>query len=456
VILPTAYSGKHVGVFGLARSGVAAARALEAAGANVWAWDDNAQRRDAVQHLAVDLMTAQLERLDALMLAPGVPLTHPEPHPLVIRAQKAGVPIISDFDLFEAARDTLPACKTVAITGTNGKSTTTALICHMLRQAGVPAVMGGNIGTGVTALEPLPNGGVYILEMSSFQIDLTQYFQPDIAVLLNLSTDHLDRHGTMENYAAAKQRLLHLNPQAAVILGVDDAYCRAMQPAVQGRVNTISGFSAPDSDFTVANGKLMVHRSEAGGLDVAGIPTLQGAHNGQNMAAAYAVGRLLGLDDDVILAGLRSFPGLAHRQELVPGRSGITYVNDSKATNMDAAKRGIASFRAVHWLAGGLYGGDTPPQPEDIAGSDIKAAYFYGQDKQVFQDAFGDSLPSEIYIDMQTAFEAADAAAEDGDVVLLSPASKAFDLYRDFEARGDAFKAMVAQAAMRARRGGER
>lgn len=444
MIIPAQYKGRQIGVFGLARTGQAAVAALEAAGACVTAWDDDAARRTAVGGSVVDLMTADLSRMEAIVLAPGVPLTHPAPHPLVARAKAAGIPLISDLDLFEVARAGLANHVCVGITGTNGKSTTSALIDHMISFAGRPSALGGNIGTAVLALEPLPPGGTYVLELSSFQLDLTRALHVNIAVQLNISPDHLDRHGTMEAYVAAKRRLFDMQrPSALAIVGVDDAHGVALADdlgAAGRRVVRISAREALPGGVFAIGGWLYdaVTGEPTPILNLAEAPNLAGQHNAQNAAAAYMVGRTLGLDRNSLADGLKSFPGLAHRQQLVAVHEGVRFINDSKATNVAAAERALATFGHIHWIAGGL------ASEEDLAPlvahtERMTRAYLIGEAAPRFAAALEGSVPTVHAGDLDSAVSAAAAAAVAGDVVLLSPACKAFDQFDNFEARGDAF-----------------
>lgn len=444
MITASTYRGKTIGVFGLARTGVAAVEALRTSGADVWAWDDAQVRRDTVGKAAKDLYRADFSKLDALLLAPGVPLTHPKPHALVDKAKAAGVPLISDFDIFEAARASLPTHHCVAITGTNGKSTTTALIGHMVAACGRPVAVGGNIGRGVLSLDTLPHGGVYVFEMSSFQLDLTRSFKADIGVLLNLSPDHLDRHGDMAGYTAAKKRLFDMQQGAGVaVLGCDDADTRGVASALTGERVAVSG-GGQDGDVYTADGTLMdrMDGKPVAVGHIADIATLQGAHNCQNAAAAYAVGRKLGFAPADIFKAFESFKGLAHRQELIADRDGIQFINDSKATNVDAAARALSSFDSIHWIAGG--------RPKDKSfealmafKSRIKHAYLLGEAADALAQMLKGYVSYSDCRDMAEAVEMAAGQAEAGDTVLLSPACTAFDQFTDFEARGEAFRAAV-------------
>ena len=427
----TAYANRTVAVFGLARSGRAVARALLAGGANVLAWDDGAAARQASGLELADLDAADWSSIAALILSPGVPLTHPAPHRLVSRALAAGVPVLGDVELFLRAR---PAgTRVVGITGTNGKSTTTALIGHLLQAAGVPVAIGGNIGTAVFDLPALPAGGVYVLEMSSFQIDLTPGWAADVGLLLNATPDHLDRHGTMEHYVAVKERLIA--GSATKLVGVDDDWCRAI--AARHKATTVS--VGGTADYAVIDGRLGI-------FDLRDLPTLRGAHNWQNAAFAVAAALALGLPQSGIAAALRTFPGLAHRMERVGQIGNVVFVNDSKATNADAAAKALAAYDTIYWIAGGK------PKEGGIAGLDawhkhIRHAYLIGVAAADFAATLAGKVPSTIAGTLDVAVSAAHADAisdgEAGAVVLLSPACASYDQFKDFEQRGDAFRDLV-------------
>jgi len=423
VITAPAYQGKTIGVFGLARTGIAAVEALVASGATVWAWDDSAERVAGVGAVAVDLYAADFAGLDALMIAPGVPLTHPVPHALVEKAKAANVPIIGDMDIFEAARAVLPRHKVVAITGTNGKSTTSALVAHILLFAGRSVALGGNIGTGVLSLEALADGGTYIFEVSSYQIDLMHSFSPDIAVLLNISPDHLDRHGSMAGYVRAKARLFDLlDSRALAVINPADRYCADITRRVKCPLAPIPNMA----DI----------------VDMKSCPTLMGDHNRENAAVAYAICHALGLKDDEIIKGLQSFPGLAHRQEHVATSAGVLYVNDSKATNVEAAVKALASFNNIHWIAGGR---SKEKGLDDLMPylARVKAAYLIGEAANDFEASLTGFVPVHNVGTLRKAIITAAANAVEGDVVLLSPACAAFDQFENFEVRGSAFASDV-------------
>jgi len=421
--------GKTVALFGLGGSGLATARALMAGGTELTCWDDNPDTVEKAKAEGIpvgDLHDLDWSRVDSLVLAPGVPLTHPKPHWSADLARAADVEIIGDVELFCRERRVLAAkAPLVAITGTNGKSTTTALIAHILRETGRDVRLGGNIGTPILQLEPPAEHLFHVVECSSYQIDLAPSLDPSIGVLLNLSPDHLDRHGTMDNYADIKARLLEGSDYA--ICGIDDDYCRRIAiglEADQARIETIS----------VTGG--------GPGLDLSGAPSLRGAHNLQNALAAAAACRALGLSDDDIRAGLNSFPGLAHRMQIIARRGAALFVNDSKATNADAAEKSLSSFSSIHWIAGGLpkEGGIEPLRP--LFGR-LAKAYLIGEAAPAFAATLGEAVPYEISgtLDTAVAHAAADAAASNSGepVVLLAPAAASFDQFRNFEKRGEAF-----------------
>ena len=355
------FQGEKVAVMGLARSGLVAAQALQQGGATVMAWDDVAAKRDAAAAAGVpivDLGTADFAGVKVLVLSPGIPHTYPKPNPVAARARAAGAQIIGDIELLARSR---PKARYIGITGTNGKSTTTALIGHIVAQAGRRVAIGGNLGTPALALAPLGADGVYVLEMSSYQLELTESLAFDVAVLLNITPDHLDRHGGMDGYIAAKRRIFsrQKNPQTAII-GVDDAPSRRMAEALarlgEQRVVPISAEGCAPGGVYVENGWLIDDMAGTAKrvLELRRAARLPGAHNWQNAAAAYAATRALGIDTAVVIDGIIGFAGLAHRQELVATIDGIAYVNDSKATNADATAKALACYDAIYWIAGGV------------------------------------------------------------------------------------------------------
>jgi UDP-N-acetylmuramoylalanine--D-glutamate ligase len=453
------FNGRKVALFGLGGSGLSTARALAAGGADVAAWDDNADARaraGAAGISLVDLAAADWSNYASFVLAPGVPLTHPKPHWTVALAKAAGIEIIGDIELFCRERAALaPRARLVAITGANGKSTTTALLAHILRAAGRDVEMGGNIGVPILELKPPSEHSIHVIECSSFQIDLAPSLNPSIGALLNITPDHLDRHGTLENYAAIKERLV---AQADVaLIGVDDAPCRAIAGRLRAnaqhgrpRVVTISAAAAPASDIDVEDCRI-VERGPEGtttSLDLRGAPALRGVHNGQNAAFAFAVARTLGLSLDKIAHGFASFAGLAHRMEQV-GRFGrVLFVNDSKATNADAAEKALLSFSDIFWIAGGKAkeGGIESLRP---LFPKIAKAYLIGAASEEFARTLDGSVP---FMRCETLEVATAAAARDAQassavepVVLLSPACASYDQFANFEQRGDRFRALVAQ-----------
>jgi UDP-N-acetylmuramoylalanine--D-glutamate ligase len=456
VIPVTAFAGKKVAVFGLGGSGLVSASALLAGGADVVAFDDNAQsvaKANAAGIPAADLRQADWSRIAALVLAPGVPLTHPEPHWIVALARNAGVAVIGDIELFCRERAKLaPGAPFVAITGTNGKSTTTALIAHLAASAGLDAHLGGNIGTAILSLQPPRAGRVHVIECSSYQIDLAPSLDPSVGILINLSEDHLDRHGTMEHYAEVKERLVAGVPRnGTAIVGVDDDWCRAIADRLEQagkRVVRISVRHELSNGIYVANGRIM-RTSPAGVTPIAelgGIGSLRGQHNAQNAACAAAAALALGLEPPAIQAGLRSFPGLAHRMEELGRRGAVLYVNDSKATNADSAAQALACFSDIFWIAGGKPKTGGIESLRDFFPR-IRKAYLIGEAAEEFAATLGGAVPHEIAGTLDKALAAAARDAETAParepVVLLSPACASFDQYRNFEARGDAFRALV-------------
>ena len=457
MIRVTTFAGKSVALFGLGASGNATALALVAGGARVSAWDDNADARakaGAAGVPVIDLATADWSEFSALVLAPGVPLTHPEPHWTVARARDAGVEVIGDIELFcrERARHA-PGAPFVAITGTNGKSTTTALLAHLLRAAGRDVAMGGNIGTPILALPEPAADRVHVVEMSSFQIDLTPSLAPTVGILLNLTPDHLDRHGTMDNYAAIKERLVTTAVHAAI--GVDDSYCRAIAGRLRDTGRNLDAFSVEQSipDGWSVDGTRLVSGASWAGLngafaDLAGIGTLRGRHNAQNALAASIAVLRLGVRPEQITAALASFPGLPHRMEQV-GRAGrVLFINDSKATNADSTNKALAAFpRDIYWIAGGKAkeGGIDSLRSYFPR---IAKAYLIGEAATAFAATLGTDVPHEHSGTLAAAVEAAarDASQSSGSepVVLLSPACASYDQFKNFEQRGDSFRQLVA------------
>ncbi|WP_318558171.1 UDP-N-acetylmuramoyl-L-alanine--D-glutamate ligase [Pseudorhizobium pelagicum] len=449
----TTFAGRKVALFGLGGSGLATAQALVAGGAEVTAWDDNP---DSVARASqAGIPTGDLHGLDwsaqaALVLSPGVPLTHPKPHWSVDLARTAGVEIIGDVELFVRERRVhAPDCPFIAITGTNGKSTTTALIAHILKASGRDTQLGGNIGTAILTLDPPKAERYFVVECSSYQIDLAPTLDPTAGILLNLTPDHLDRHGTMQHYAEIKERLGAGSRTA--IVGVDDSFCALIADRIERAgvpVRRISKRSVV-ADGVYAEGSRIFQTdggTSADFVDLDGIDTLKGSHNAQNAAAAIAACRAVGVSADDIRAGLRSFPGLKHRMQPVGRRGCVVFVNDSKATNADAAAPALSSYKRIYWIAGGL------PKEGGIASlaplfPHIVKAYLIGEAAPGFAASLGEAVAYEISgtLEQAVAHASADAAAEGQDAaVLLSPACASFDQYKNFEVRGDAFVSHVA------------
>ncbi|GAB4261142.1 MAG: UDP-N-acetylmuramoyl-L-alanine--D-glutamate ligase [Pararhodobacter sp.] len=450
------FEGRRVGVLGLGRSGLATCAALAAGGAIPCPWDDSPEgraRAEAAGFAPVDLTRAAgLEGLAALVTSPGIPHLYPAPHPVIGAALAAGIPVDNDIGLFFAAlahADEAP--KIVCVTGSNGKSTTTALIAHLLAEAGRDVRMAGNIGTGVLSIDLPDEDGVVVLELSSYQTDLARTLAPDVAVFTNLSPDHLDRHGGMGGYFAAKARLFTQGAPERAVIGVDEAEGRflAMQlaetPGDARVIRISSGQTLRGAGWSVfaRKGFLAEWRNgkQVASIDLREIAGLPGAHNHQNACAAYAAVRSLGLAPRQIEAGLASFKGLPHRSQLVAERNGVKYVNDSKATNVDSAAKALQAFPRIRWIAGGLGkdGGIEALRP--FLGSVVKA-YMIGHSARAFALQLGDT-PHEICETMERAVARAAAEAEPGDVVLLAPAAASFDQYADFEKRGEDFTARV-------------
>ncbi|HLI12695.1 MAG TPA: UDP-N-acetylmuramoyl-L-alanine--D-glutamate ligase [Alphaproteobacteria bacterium] len=445
-------AGRAVAVMGLGKSGAATAEALMRSGAVVWAWDDNAERRKEAEraHIPlVDLRRQELEAAAMLVLSPGIPHSFPFPHPVAARARAAGLEIVCDLELlWRSRRD----ATYVGITGTNGKSTTTALIGHILDRAGKRAQTGGNLGTPALSLAPLEAGGIYVIEASSYQLELTPTLTFDIAVLTNISPDHLDRHGGLAGYIAAKQHIFdrQFGRQTAIV-GIDDDHAREIHRELVARgdriVIPISATRPVADGVSAADGQLIDASDDAAQkiADLTAIATLPGRHNWQNAAAAYAAVKAVGVAPAAIAEGLRSFPGLAHRQELIAVLDGVRYVNDSKATNADAAEKALICYDRVYWIAGG--------RPKEGGIESLRAhfprvahAYLIGEAAEAFARTLDGAVPYSISRTLEAAVAAAhtDARqAKPGAVVLLSPACASWDQFANFEARGERFRALV-------------
>ena len=427
MITSPAWKDRKYAVLGLARSGRATVEALLASGADVLVWDDRAEACEpyAGRCAIGDPLEADLTGFAGVVVSPGVPLNT---HPIKPHADSFGVPVIGDVELFAKARADLPPHKVVGITGTNGKSTTTALTHHILKQASVPTTMGGNIGLPILEQNPLPEGGVYVLELSSYQIDLTFSLDCDVAVLLNITPDHLDRYdGDFQKYAASKSRLLTMQTRGH---------------------NSIARFTDARSLGNFAEGSIasiledvLANRGIAG-EEQADWPSLQGPHNRENAAAAIEICDILGLSSGDIRSGLQTYPGLPHRMERVAEVAGVAYVNDSKGTNTAASAPALAAFDNIHWILGGL--AKEPGLGECEAElSHVKAVYTIGKAGPDFAALLEGRVPVERCETLDCAVSTAAAKAQAGDTVLLSPACASFDQYADFEKRGDHFRALV-------------
>jgi UDP-N-acetylmuramoylalanine--D-glutamate ligase len=453
MILAHTFQGEIVAVMGLARSGLASVRSLVAGGALVWAWDDNACRRIEASELGAqitDLGSTDLAGVSAVVLSPGIPHTHPASHPVAERARAAGVPIIGDIELLVRA---CPEARILGITGTNGKSTTTALIGHILATAGLKAEVGGNIGRPVLEFEPMGSDGIYVLELSSYQLELVPSLACDRAVLLNISPDHLDRHGGLAGYIAAKRRVFEGMPSdGTAVVGVDDDDARALGEAAARiggpRVVNVSGLEVPSAGVGMDESRVTVTTDDQRRVvvDLASARALPGSHNAQNACAATAIALSLGVAPEVIGPALLDFPGLPHRQERVGARDGVAYINDSKATNADAAARALSCYETIYWIVGGISkeGGIEALAPHFDR---IRRAYLIGESTEEFAATLEGRVPYSVSGTLDRALNAADALAhgeaEAGATVLLSPAAASFDQFSSYEVRGDCFRDLV-------------
>jgi UDP-N-acetylmuramoylalanine--D-glutamate ligase len=459
------FEGKDVAVFGLGRSGIATCRALMAGGARVCAWDDNEAARKAAETAGVplvDLNRRDWQTFSALVLSPGIPFRFPEPHRVVRMAQLVGVPVIGDMELFARAVGELREFerpRIVGITGTNGKSTTTALIGHILRVCGKDVRVGGNIGVGVLDLEKLHSGAIYVLELSSYQLDLVESLKCDVAVMLNLSPDHLSRHGGMDGYVQAKRRIFrNQGPADWAIIGVDDTRSQVMctQLSAEGlrKVIPVSAEYGLGRGVSVLDGQLCdsITGRAVAPHDISKARALPGRHNHQNAAAAYATCRALGLEPNDILAAMEIFPGLPHRLETIGVIDGVRFINDSKATNAQAAEQALRAFPNSWWIVGGR------PKEEGIDDlapffPSIRKAYLIGESTEAFARVLAGKLEADksrtIDVAVQAAFEDARASGVPQPVVLFSPACASFDQFRDFEQRGEAFRTAAAKLIKR-------
>ena len=448
----TSFTDRPVAVLGLARSGLAAAAALKAGGADVRAWDDGEAARSAARARGIevaDLSDCDWTEMAALVLSPGIPHTFPKPHPVAAAAIAAGCAIICDIDLLARA---VPDAGYIGITGTNGKSTTTALVGHILKRAGRAAEVGGNIGLPVLDLARLGPDGTYVLELSSYQLERIPSVALDIAVLLNITPDHLDRHGSMDGYVAAKRLIFDRTaPKATAIISLEDPASRGIAMELmmgnRHRIVPISTVARAAGGVFVDRGALIddMDRASVRAIDLATLPTLQGRHNWQNAAAAYAVARTLGIAAETIAAAMHDFPGLPHRQEKIRTIGRVAYINDSKATNTDSAAQALATFERIYWLAGGVF-------KEESLGAiaqylpRVREAFLFGESTPKFASWLkGQVLVSECGTMIEALTRAHETAqkSRDGGVVLLSPACASFDQFRDYEDRGAQFRAQV-------------
>ncbi len=441
--------GSSFVVLGLARSGLATVRALKAADVDFVAWDDNAPARDAAAAEGATIVAPDAidwSKASALVISPGIPNLLPEPHPVAAAARAAGKPLICDVELLARAQ---PDARFIAVTGTNGKSTTTALIGHILKSAGLNCEIGGNIGRGVLDLAPLGENGIYVLELSSYQLELLETFRAHIAVWLNVTPDHLDRHGNMAGYVVAKAHIFaRQKMRDCAVIGIDDEYSVKIYGELRKRpdiaVVPVALKRIVSRGISFESGKVV----DADGfrLDFSETPTLPGAHNAQNVACAWAVCRWLSITRDKIAAGIGTYPGLPHRQERVASAGQVVYINDSKATNADATARALSSYRDIYWILGGQAkeGGVAPLESWFER---IRHAFLIGEASDLFAKQLEGKIPYTRCGDLQSALNAAhdmaQAATGGPSVVLLSPACASWDQWKSYEHRGDAFRAMA-------------
>lgn len=457
----TCFAHQTVGVLGLARSGLSTVRALLQGGAKVWAWDDSVEKRQQLASLSltpVDLLTVDPEKLAALVISPGIPTGLPTVHPVAAIMRQANVPILCDIELLLRMQ---PSTKRIGITGTNGKSTTTHLIGHILKNAEIPSEVGGNIGIPVLDLKALNGTGVYVLELSSFQLELMKTFSFDVGILLNITPDHLDRHGTMTNYVRIKQQIFfHQQTLQTAVIGVDDSYGREqiypfLKKQGQQQVIPISGVGEIKGGVYVKNGQLIDDMSGKARFifPMSQAPALPGSHNAQNAAAAYVACKAAGLDENQMVQGFKNYPGLAHRQELVSTIRQIRFINDSKATNADAAGKALACYHHIYWIIGGR------PKAGGLQGlepllSRVRQAFIIGEAQDEFatylkKNQIPYSQSGTLEIATQEAATMAWREQKKDGVVLLSPACASFDQFRDFEHRGETFKKIVRQLSQK-------
>jgi len=430
MITSPAFADKKFALLGLARSGLSAVRTLAASGAQVTAWDARPEACDEVSDIAeiADPMEIDLEGFDAIVVSPGVPLNR---HPIAKRAEDAGVLIIGDIELFAMARESLPAHRVVGITGTNGKSTVTALVHHMLKSSALPTRMGGNIGLPILSQAPLPPGGVYVLELSSYQIDLTHSLDCEVAALINISPDHLDRYESFDHYARSKARLMAMQKRThhSIFASRDE------------QTQTIANATRPhkaDGCFHMIDSAAMAGQENW--------PSLQGPHNLQNAAVAAVIGEALGLNEAQWRPAFASFKGLEHRMEIVAEIDGVLFVNDSKATNAAATLPALAAYNRIHWIVGGKPKSDNLDECADNF-DHVVMAYTIGEAGPAFAKNLSPHMSAKNCEMLVTAVNQAAKNARRGEVVLLSPACASFDQFKDFEARGDCFKAAVQNLA---------
>ena len=452
MITVTSYTNKSVGVLGLGRSGLSAVRALEAGGSDVWAWDDIEEKRESALLLGIkltNLYRSDLSMIDVLILSPGIPDRYPEPHPLTLKAREAGCEIICDIDLLARENN---VSRFIGISGTNGKSTTTSLIGHILSSADHQVEVGGNFGIPALDLQPLDGDGTYVLELSSYQLERIPSIELDIAVLLNISPDHLERHGGMQGYVSAKKILFdRIRKSSKIIIGMEDKHCRSiclelMLDLGVENIIPIAGSTRVPGGIYVDNGILIddLKNNKAEITDLSNIPRLPGQHNWQNAAAAYAIARSFDIRPSKIADTFKTYEGLAHRQELILSSGGVSFINDSKATNTDSTAKALVCYENIHWIVGGQFKEESLGALQPVLNR-VAHAYLIGRKLDKLENLLDPFVPVSRCGDLASALDIAyhNACLTKPSTILLSPACASFDQFKNFEERGDTFRHLI-------------
>ena len=452
MITVTSFANKSVGVLGLGSSGLSAVRALEAGGSDVWAWDDLEEKRENAKSLGfrlTNLYQSDMTMIDTLILSPGISDRYPKPHPLTIRAREVGCVIICDIDLLARENN---AARFIGISGTNGKSTTTALVGHIFNKENLQVEIGGNYGVPALDLQPLDSKGTYVLEISSYQLERIPCMELDIAILLNISADHLDRHGGMEGYIEAKKILFKRSKEGSkTIIGMEDSHCRniCIELMLERGVENIIPISASarmPGGVYVDNGILIddLNNNKVSIIDLSNIPALLGKHNWQNATAAYAAARSIDIEPENIIDAFKSYTSLSHRQELIKSDGGIAFINDSKATNIDSAAKALVCYDNIHWIVGGLFKEENLGALQYVL-NNVEHAYLIGSNLDKLENLLRPFFPVSRCGDLEKAFHTAyhNASLCKPSTILLSPACASFDQFRNFEERGDTFRYLI-------------